>query len=420
MGDKVVEIQNQIRNNATNIRDYMSDLSSWEAEMNSLDASLSSKTYPLSEPPPVRSSTTTDESKSSQDTVLKRDKTKMKDYYKAWDNFDIDSELTKLEEPGPLFQLPKVPANPQTKMLVKGGRAVNSEIDRLKDQGNLEFASKDYCKALEKYQECLVKEVPNDIKIILHSNSAECYLRLKSAEQALEQAEKALRIDAKHVKSLLRRAKAKKMLGKFRNARSDLDECLVLDPNNAAVKLEKVKLEKKRVALLEEAKAKMANKARPSPDGMVSVPVAEVNAPKIEEKKEEVVARENKEQVSKAIESISVDMLSVPKNIVEFERNWVMLGDVKKLKSYLGTIDIEYVNAIFQKGNIESDFIMRIVNTFLQHFTEFQEIALGYMNAIVSLKKIAILAKFLTKKEKENIQELLRLLGNPAGFEVFN
>ena len=55
----------------------------------------------------------------------------------------------------------------------------------------------------------------------------------------------------------------------------------------------------------------------------------------------------------------------------------------------------------------------------LENFTDFQDIVQSYLAAIVGSKKIAVLAKFLTKKEKDKIQELLRLLGSPAGFEVF-
>ena len=415
MGDKLIEIQHQIRNNATNIREYIDDLSSWEAEMNHLDNSLTQKTYPLAEPPPIRSKVE-EIKKDQQETVLKRDKAKMQDYYKAWDKYNVDSELEKLEDTPPTFQTPKTIAKPQSKVVVRGGRAVNSEIDRLKDQGNLEFTSKEYAKALEKYQECLTKSVPNDIKIILHSNSAECYLRLKNGEKALEEAENALGIDSKHVKSLLRRAKAKKILGKYKSSQSDLEECLSLDPKNAAVLTEKVKLSKKRAALLEEAKAKMVNKSRVPPTDLINIQVLEINSLKPEEKKDAI---DLKEQTSRAIDSISVEKLPIPKNLVEFERNWVMLSDIKKLKTYLDSIPNEHITTIIQKGNIETDFVMRIINTFLQNFTHFQDIAQNYLFAIVSSKKISVLAKFLTKKEKNNIQELLGLLGNPKGFEVF-
>ena len=404
MGDKIVEIQNQIRNNANSIRDYMDDLSNWESEMNQIDAAVSNKTYPLSEPPPIRSTVEVEETKSTP-TLYKRDKTNMKDYYKAWENFNIDAEIEKLDDKIPkVLKTPKVSAPPQSKIVVKGGRSVNSEIDRLKDQGNLEFSAKEYNKALDKYQECLVKEVPNDVKVILFSNSAECFLRLKNPDGALDQAEKALAIDNKHAKSLLRRAKAKKMLGKFRNAKTDLEECLKIDPNNAAVKLELTKLEKKRTAMIEEAKAKMTNKSRPVPIDLISVPVQEINGTKVEEKKTD--EKDLKAQTAKAIESISIDKLSVPKNLIEFERNWVMLNDKKKLRAYLDFIPIDQINAIFIKSSVESDFVMRIVNTFLENFTDFQDIVQSYLAAIVGSKKIAVLAKFLTKKEKDKIQIL--------------
>ena len=44
--------------------------------------------------------------------------------------------------------------------------------------------------------------------VTLLSNQAECYLRLKKHEEAIVQATKALQLDRRHSKSLLRRAKA--------------------------------------------------------------------------------------------------------------------------------------------------------------------------------------------------------------------
>jgi tetratricopeptide (TPR) repeat protein len=414
MGDKLLEIQNQIRNNASSIHDYMSDLSSWEAEINQIDSSLAGKALETpSGLPPVRSSVVIDEK--PKNTVLKRDKTDMKDYYKAWERFDVESELEKSEDPKPVLIPPTIAANPQSKIIVKGGKSVNSEIDRLKDQGNLEFASKNYNKALDKYQECLIKDVPADIKLILYSNSAECYLRLKSPDQALDQAEKALNIDPKHIKSLLRRAKAKKMLGKYRNSRSDLEECLKLDPSNPTVKQELLKLDKKRKLLLEETKSKMISKSRIPPSDLVSVPVIETNSNTTEDPKD---ITNLKEHTNKAIQSIQIDQLPLPKNLVELERNWIMLTDISKLKAYLNSIPMEQVYAMFQK-NIETDFLMRVVNTFLNYFVNFQDICLDYLTAVAANKKISVLVKFITKKEKEKIQELLNLLGNPVGFDMF-
>lgn len=429
MSEKVVEVQNQIRNNANSIRDYIDELANWEAEINSIDSGLTNKTLPLSEPPPVRNPIKNPENLQAQsDEKLKRDKAKMQDYYKAWDKYDVDKELEKIEEKPTMMQAPKVMAKPQSKVLIKGGNpqkdqqkliitTKDPDVDRLKDQGNLAFSNKEYDKAIEKYAECLKRAVNSEMLVVLNSNSSECFLRIKKPELALEHAEKALEIDKKHVKSLVRRAKAKKMMGRFKSAKIDLQNCLELEPNNTAIKQEMAKITAKMQMLLEDLQKTMTNKVRQSPENLITIPVTDVNNDKIEEaKKEDVII---KEQTTKAIESIAIEKLPVPKNLVEFERTWVMLSEPRKLRVYLESISQDTAKNLISKGNIESDFLMRIVNTFIDNFTEFQEFVQDYLEALKANKKFTILVKFLTRKEKTRVQELLELIGKPSGFEIF-
>lgn len=415
MGDKVIEIQHQIRNNASSIREYIDELSNWEDEINQIDAQLANKTFPLLEPPPPVRGTTEEKPKNEETVVYKRDKNNMKDYYKAWDSYDVDKELENLEDTPQIMKAPRVPAKANSKITVKGGRSINSEVDRLKDAGNLEFASKNYLKATEKYLACLDLSVPSDVQVILHSNLSECWLRLKENHKALDSASNALQQDSKHIKSLLRRAKAKKSLAQYKSARSDLELALEIDPNNNILKQELLKLNKKVEVLISELKEKMVNRGKIPATGLISVEVEEIGN-ETQELKKEVKKEENsvKVKAEKAIETIALEKLPVPKNLAEFERNWAMLTDIKKLRYYLENIPEESIRSIFEKGSLESDFVMRVVNTLLNHFGELQVFALCIVQAIVGNKKFGVLAKFLTKKEKERIKELLGLLGIPS------
>ncbi len=57
---------------------------------------------------------------------------------------------------------------------------------------------------------------------------------------------------------------------------------------------------------------------------------------------------------------------------------------------------------------------MKIINTLLANFIDLQTLALAFIEALTSNKKFGVVSKFLTKKEKEKIKELLSLLGNPS------
>ena len=96
-----------------------------------------------------------------------------------------------------------------------------------------------------------------------------------------------------------------------------------------------------------------------------------------------------------------------------------MLTDIKNLKSYLISIPKENMKNTIQEGSLSSIFFMQIINTFLQDFTYFQDIALSYLLILVSSNQIQAINKALAPEERLNIQELLRLLESPSGFEIF-
>ena len=419
MGDKIIEIQHQIRNNANSIRDFMDELSNWESEINQIDSQLASKTFPLLEPPPVRSSVATAESAgpsepSTSQVVYKRDKNNMKDYYKAWDSFDVDQELDKLEDKHQIFQKPAKPAKAKSQIVIKGGRTVSSQVDRLKDAGNLEFSSGNYLKATQRYSECLDLDVPNDVKLVLLSNSSECWIRLRDFPRALESATEALKIDAKHVKSLLRSSKAKKALAMYKSARGDLLAALEVDAGNAALKQEMASLEAKVKGLNEELLAKMLTRGKVQVTGLKSIEVKEIGGAVVNESsKKKDDEKVLKEKTEKAIESVAIEKLPLPKNLVELERTWNMLTDVRKLSSYIESIPDDVLSPLFLNGNLESDFLMKVVNTLVSHFIDLQTQAGRFLAALASNKKFSVVCKFLTRKEKDRIRELHSLLGNP-------
>jgi hypothetical protein len=86
------EVQNQIRQNANDIRSYISDLHAWEDEINN-KTTKKTKEQPQKEYA-IRGNVN-QESKSSSSTPnvpkekLKRDTNTVVDYYRAWDKFDV-------------------------------------------------------------------------------------------------------------------------------------------------------------------------------------------------------------------------------------------------------------------------------------------------------------------------------------------
>lgn len=90
MADRTIQLQHQIRHNAQSIREYFDDLDKWQDDINSLDTQLSGKKQEAKTIPPIRSEVPPPQPTVKEaPTKLQRDKAPMRDYYKAWDTYDV-------------------------------------------------------------------------------------------------------------------------------------------------------------------------------------------------------------------------------------------------------------------------------------------------------------------------------------------
>mmetsp|Transcript_3087 Transcript_3087/g.6391 ORF Transcript_3087/g.6391 Transcript_3087/m.6391 type:complete len:441 (-) Transcript_3087:18-1340(-) len=431
MADRTIHIQNQIRHNAQSIREYFDDLDKWQDDINSLDAQLAGKKTEAKAIPPVRSEVPLESAKAKESREpereqteeekikFQRDKAPMKDYYKAWDQFDVDAELSKVEEeakaPKPSQttvareSAPKA-AIKNTKVVVKGGRTANSELERLKDKGNLFFTQLDFSQALECYKGAFDYNPNEEFRLILHSNSAECYLKLRDYSQAEQESTKALSINPKHPKSLLRRAKACKMLSRFKQALSDIEVALGLDSSNAAVLTEKTQTLKKQAKAKKEILEAMTSKSRAPSHPLIDIKVIEVGADEVPQPK----AVQIEEVKKRALDNLSVTSLGQPKTLTEFEKNWATLqGYPEKLMSYLHALDLELLTKLCMKSSVESDFLIRVVKTIEDILLGERDLSRELLAALSKAPRFNLVIKFLTKKEKERIRSLIDRLESP-------
>lgn len=182
----------------------------------------------------------------------------MPDYYKAWDKFgkaldDIDDDEVEMAK-NPTAVDVKGPANaaemmartsgaaPNTSIVIKGGlRKQVTLAEEFKGQGNSYFISLEYSKAIDCYNKCLkaIEDFPGkspeadrEMKMLVLSNRAQAYIKLKVYNKAYDDAHAALQIDHKHLKSVGRRGTAAFYLKKFKQAKLDFLHGLQLEPTN--------------------------------------------------------------------------------------------------------------------------------------------------------------------------------------------
>lgn len=261
-------IQNQIKNNSTDIKNYIDDLYKWEDSLSTQKQKKRPNPKNEQDLPPIRGKVQQDpketppvrgkelkqnESEAVKNSKLKRDGNTVSDYYKAWDKFNPDEELKKLDsneneeyrppsiskpvELDPRKQPPLAPAN--TKIVVKGGRNPNSEYDALKDKANLLFRTHEYAKALEIYSEIIEKlKIAGSQGVFfstLLSNRAMTFIKLQDFVRAEADCELAISNTPDFGKAFIRRGICRKKMGKIKVALSDFRRGLELEGENIEV-----------------------------------------------------------------------------------------------------------------------------------------------------------------------------------------
>jgi tetratricopeptide (TPR) repeat protein len=124
-----------------------------------------------------------------------------------------------------------------------------------KDAGGACFGRKDWAGAAEAYS-AAARGLENEwdftatdareakeLRVVCHSNAAQCRIRLKSYFEARAACDAALAIDDEHAKTLYRRGLANAHLAAFDSAKRDFGRALALDPDNKFVKKELKRLE---------------------------------------------------------------------------------------------------------------------------------------------------------------------------------
>ena len=250
MMDKVMEVQQQVKNNASDLNDYLRDLDSWTKQMQTKDEQLiQAKKNKKTVDPSVGSSGSgkSDKEKIKSDIkkeVTPRKKPKIEEKkstslksakprdYSEWDKFDVDAACDDLDKD-------------------EGSDGADSEVEELEDQrrkveavaekerGNEWLKKGDYRAAIERYTAGMALDPSN---AVLPANRAMALLKTSQFGAAETDCTLALSIDRTYVKAFHRRAAARVGLARLQEAVEDYDEVLRLEPNNKAASNEKTKI----------------------------------------------------------------------------------------------------------------------------------------------------------------------------------
>uniref|UniRef100_A0A5B7A411 Putative Tetratricopeptide repeat (TPR)-like superfamily protein n=1 Tax=Davidia involucrata TaxID=16924 RepID=A0A5B7A411_DAVIN len=133
-------------------------------------------------------------------------------------------------------------------------------------EGNKLFGDGQYEEALSNYELALqvAPDTPSSVEIrsICHANRGTCFVKLGQYKDAIEQCSKALELNPKYVKALLRRGEAHEKLENFEEAIADMKKILELDESHVQAKRTIGRLEPLAAAKREKMKEEMIGKLK--------------------------------------------------------------------------------------------------------------------------------------------------------------
>ncbi|XP_013412666.1 FK506-binding protein-like [Lingula anatina] len=164
--------------------------------------------------------------------------------HKTWDEFK-DDEASKVVLRVTLKSVQRCTDlwEREPELILQMAQKCKDNGSRLFKEGNLEYASKHYSKAL-KYLIILrgwdvspeLNEKIRSLSAVCYTNISLCLLRNGSYENVVRSCDKALEINPQDVKALFRRAKANTELKNYDDAKMDLAKAEAKEPGNPDVK----------------------------------------------------------------------------------------------------------------------------------------------------------------------------------------
>ncbi|KAJ4921778.1 hypothetical protein JOQ06_025946 [Pogonophryne albipinna] len=207
-GNKAIELQLQMRQNAEDLQSYMSELQSWETDIKKRDEEL-------------RTGGLQQDQKSLPPAGESKDASRIKAYdYKSWDKFDVDqalAEMDKEESPAESNESDSESEADRDKMLAE------------KEKGNAFFKEGKYNDAVECYTRGMAADPYNPV---LPTNRATAFFRLNKYAVAESDCNLAIALDSNYFRAYARRGAARAALKKYECALEDYEMVLKLHPGN--------------------------------------------------------------------------------------------------------------------------------------------------------------------------------------------
>ncbi|KAK0144441.1 RNA polymerase II-associated protein 3 [Merluccius polli] len=241
-GNKAIELQLQMRQNADDLHTFMREMDSWETDMKKKDQELRSGEEVQRTLPPVRNKDFKKKRRKAKPSAAEgrlnadepKDARRIQSYdYRAWDKFDVDKALSAVDKEESPVEGSDSDSEDAT-VSADRGLALSE-----KEKGNALFKEGKYDDAVECYTRGMSADPYNPI---LPTNRAACFYRLKKFSVAESDCNLAIALDSNYFKAFARRGAARVALEKYNLALEDYETVLKLDPGNVDAETEVKKI----------------------------------------------------------------------------------------------------------------------------------------------------------------------------------
>ncbi len=464
---KSIALQRQIVENSKNINQYYTEFNDWVEDMNKKDNILTQ--IKLKEPKKeVIVSSGEDEKerlekiknahKEAQMNKYKRDKNSIKDYYDNWDKVDADAELVDVDSGISINsnsnyvkelynEKKKSNAHSNISVSIKNSRDQfknpNSQVEKLKNEANINFAIQNYNKSIELYTYAMglmPKGDKSQLTINLYNNRGNCQIKMQNHKMGIQDFTKVLEIDNNNIKALYRRGICYNNTDKYNLAFQDLNQAFKLSKTEKEKEMIKSEMDKTIEninKLIQRERGKMLNfsfnensqytkintidilssNQLKDEDNLIVFerPEEEKNNKEKEKKEEEEIKKPIKNYIptkpiikKEEIKQFIYDTTMNNINASSFKYAFRNLGnDIPAKKDYLLKVNPEFFPQIF-KTDLDKDTLLDIIKCL--KIVENEGQIIDYLKGISKISRIKLIIQLIPRKQKVELIELFEKL----------
>lgn len=442
---KAAKLQTQVKENNSDLVDFLNDLTRWEESVKSEDKHLKNERKFKENLPPVRSvkseATKKDENSSRQIDQQTSDgkKARISSYdYDAWSKFDVDAACKGVDD--------SVEESVVSEEDEEEEDIDNEELDKIrqqkavqkaileKEKGNQLFKEGKFDAAINRYTSAINLHPQNPV---LYANRGMALLKKEHYAAAEADCDVALQLDPKYGKAIARRATARKKLRKYDLALEDFNLLLKVEPKNL-----QATTEIKEIESLKAKQSKDMNKAGGSNLDVKPVSHNLQNGNRIPEKgrmersnkplkrilitevgidengsqktRKPVVGKSDdafqQKEVSEKVEGTPI--FHAPSSSFAFEKELKTIkNNGEHLYKYLKLIPVsDYGKLFLCIDTLISPFINTLKNYYMRDNIHYHD----EMDSLTTVPRFDMAAMFLSRKDRELVKDLLKNMSDKS------